>query len=89
MIPKLRKENLKAAYKVIDFLIENPGAIQVEVRKVIDKNKEVLKHGDVLGRPFKGRAHYKNYRNIEQYLIRKGLVEIKKDGKYLRYFVKK
>ena len=66
-----------------------PGVPQVDVRRVIDKNKEVLKHGDVLGRPFKGRAHYKNYRNIEQYLIRKGLVEIKKDGKYLRYFVKK
>jgi len=87
MIPKLQTENLKAADAVITFLAENPGASQNDIRKVIDKNKKVLKNG-YYGFSFDGKAHYKNYQNIELFLVGKNLVETKRDGKYLRYYLK-
>lgn len=67
-IPKLQTENLNAAMAVIEYLKRNPGSVQVDMRKVIDRNKRVLKNG-YFGFPYNGKAHYMNYQNIETYLI--------------------
>lgn len=81
----LQSENLNAAKAVVDYLKRNPGTIQVEMRKVIDRNKKVLKNG-YLGFPYNGKAHYMNYQNIETYLLENKLARTERDGRFVRWY---
>jgi hypothetical protein len=77
--PKLGRENQNAADSLVAWLKTNPGAIQSDVHRFINKQKGVLKN-------FKGPMHYKNYENILNYLSDNKLIRIEKDRKHVKYY---
>ncbi len=84
MIPKLRKENFEAAMIVYEEIKKNPeGIIQRDVKRIIDKNKKCLNNSHYM---FDGNAHYKNYKNIIQYLLLSKMVKKIHYKRNIRYF---
>ncbi len=79
--PKLRRENLAAAYATVAFLIKNPGTKQKDVHIFINSQKDCL-------RGVKRPMHYMNYQNILRYLFDKDMINTLQSGKSVLYYAK-
>lgn len=79
--PKLRRENLAAAYATVAFLIKNPGTKQKDVHIFINSQKACL-------RDVKRPMHYMNYENILRYLFDNDMINTLRSGKNVLYYAK-
>lgn len=80
-IPKLRKENLKAAKALVSWLGSNPGANDSKIKIFINSQKELLKK-------YKKALYSPNYQNILDYLHGTNQIVFDRIGKEKKYYVK-